>query len=177
MSRLFWQMMMSLDGFIEGPSGDISWHVVDDDFNRYGAEMLASIDAILLGRKTYELFASYWPTAKDREAPALNALPKIVFSRTLKNVEWNNSRLAGDDVEQEIATLKRNSTKDLALFGGAQLGSDLMQRGLIDEIRLLLAPVILGEGKPMFQDIREQSKLQLTKSETFGSGVVLLYYR
>ena len=177
MSRLFWQMMMSLDGFIEGPSGDISWHVVDDDFNRYGAEMLASIDAILLGRKTYELFASYWPTAKDREAPELNALPKIVFSRTLKKVEWNNSRLAGDDVEQEIATLKRNSTKDLALFGGAQLGSDLMQRGLIDEIRLLLAPVILGEGKPMFHDIRQQSKLQLTKSETFGSGVVLLYYR
>jgi dihydrofolate reductase len=177
MSKLFWQMMISLDGLMEGPSGDIDWHVVDDDFNRYGAGMLASIDAILLGRKTYELFASYWPTAKDREAPALNGLPKIVFSKTLKNVDWNNSRLAGDDIEQEIATLKRESKKDVALFGSAQLGSDLMQRGLIDEIRLMVAPVVLGSGAPMFKDIRQQSNLKLTKTETFSSGVVLLYYQ
>jgi dihydrofolate reductase len=169
-------MMVSLDGFMEGPSGDLSWHVIDDDFNQYGAKTLASVDAILLGRRTYELFASYWPAADEPEAPALNALPKIVFSKTLKSVDWNNSRLADENIEQEIAELKRQPGKDLALFGSAQLGSELMQLGLIDEIRLLLAPVVLGAGTPMFKDIRQQPNLKLTKTETFGSGVVLLYY-
>ncbi len=177
MSRLFWQMMVSLDGLMEGPSGDLDWHVVDDDFNRYGMQILTSVDGILLGRKTYELFAGHWPTAKDAEAPLLNALPKIVFSRTLRQVDWNNSRLAGDDLEQEVTTLKRNAKRDLVLFGSADLGSQLMQRGLIDEIRLLLAPVVLGAGTPMFKDIRQQAKLKLTNTQQFSSGVLLLHYQ
>jgi dihydrofolate reductase len=107
----------------------------------------------------------------------LNALPKIVFSRTLRQVDWNNSRLAGDDLEQEVTTLKRNAKRDLVLFGSADLGSQLMQRGLIDEIRLLLAPVVLGAGTPMFKDIRQQAKLKLTNTQQFSSGVLLLHYQ
>lgn len=90
MRKVFWQMMVSLDGFMEGPNRELDWHVVDEDFNRYVADMLSSIDAILLGRVTYQLFADYWPSSTDPEAQAMNQLPKIVFSKTLKKLEWSS---------------------------------------------------------------------------------------
>ncbi len=177
MRKLFWQMMVSLDGFMEGPNRELDWHVVDDDFNRYVADMLGSIDAILLGRVTYQLFVDYWPSSTDAEAPAMNDLPKIVFSRTLKKVEWKNSRLVKENVAEEIARLKQQPGKDLALFGSADLASTFMRLGLIDEVRIFVNPVVLGGGNPMFKDVKDRTALKLLKTETLSSGVVLLYYQ
>jgi dihydrofolate reductase len=176
MRKLFWQILTTLDGFMEGPHGDIDWHVVDDDFNRYVKDMLGSIDAILLGRVTYQLFAGYWPTSRDREAPAMNALPKIVFSRTLKKVDWDNSRLVQGDAADEVRRLKQQPGKDLAIFGSADLASTFHKQGLIDDYRIFVNPVVLGRGNPTFKNVEDQSPLKLAKTQTFGSGVVILYY-
>lgn len=176
MGQLFWQMMVSLDGFFEGPNRELDWHVTDGDFARYVQEMLESIDAIVLGRVTYELFADYWPTSKDPEAQAMNDLPKIVFSRTLTHVDWNNSRLVKEPVAEEIARLKRDSRKDVALLGSADLASTFMRLGLIDEYRIMVNPVVLGAGRPMFKEVEQRTALKLEKAEMLSSGVVSLHY-
>lgn len=176
MRRLFWQMMISLDGFMEGPNSELDWHAIDEDFDRYGREMLASIDGMLLGRKTYQLFASHWPTSTQSEAPRLNELPKHVFSRTLERVEWNNSTLVRSDAVEAVQRLKQQPGRELALFGSAELASTLMRAGLIDEYRIMVAPIVLGSGAPMFKHVEQRVRLRLTRSETFSSGVVSSYY-
>jgi dihydrofolate reductase len=127
--KLFWQMMVSLDGFMEGPDRELDWHVVGGDFIPHVTRMLGTIDTIILGRVTYELFAGFWPTAQAPEAPAMNGLPKLVFSRTLKKVDWNNARLAKGGPAEEIGALQRQPGKDLALFGSALL------RDMMDHFR------------------------------------------
>jgi dihydrofolate reductase len=176
MRKLFWQMMMTLDGFHEGPNRELDWHVVDEDFARYVAAMENEIDTILFGRVTYQMMAAYWPTSTEPEARMMNQLPKVVFSRTLKNVEWQNSRLAGENVAAEIARLKRQPGKNVALIGSADLASTFMRLGLIDEYRIFVNPVVLGRGTPMFKDSKDRTALKLLKSETLRSGVVALYY-
>ena len=179
MSKLFWQMSITLDGFMEGRGGDLSdtAQFADPDFDHYASDMLQSIGGILLGRKTYQLFADYWPTVSGPDADRLNALPKIVFSRTLEKVEWNNSRLVSDDVAREVEKLKRESEQELALFGSADLGSTLVRLGLIDEIRILVSPVILGQGTPMFKELDRRVPLRLVNSSIWASGIVALYYQ
>lgn len=177
MRKLFWQISATLDGFMEGPDRELddTAQVADNDFDRYASEMLTSIDGMLLGRKTYQLFVDYWPSATGPDADAMNALPKIVFSKTLQNVDWNNSRLVKDNVAEEIGRLKRKPGKDLAIFGSADLASTLMQLGLIDEYRILVTPVILGAGKPMFQH-RKKVALRLLTATTMSTGIVALKY-
>jgi len=177
MRKLFWQMMVSLDGFVEGPNRELDWHVVDEDFMRYVLDMRIWIDAILLGRVTYQLFADYWPSSTEPEAPMMNDLPKIVFSRTLKQVDWKNSRLVKENIPEEIARLKQQPGKDLAMFGSADLASTLIPLGLIDEYRIFVTPVILGRGRPMFKDIKDRIPLKLLKATTWSSGVVALCYQ
>jgi dihydrofolate reductase len=178
MRRLFWQMNVTLDGFMEGPNQELddTAQVLDEDFDRYATDMLKSIDAILLGRVTYELFANYWPSATGPDADRLNELPKVVFSRTLKKVDWKNSRLVKDNVAEEVARLKQQPDKDLALFGSADLASTFMRLGLIDEYRIFITPVILGKGKPMFKGIEDRIAMKLMKATTWSSGVVALYF-
>ena len=178
MRRLFWQLSVTLDGFMEGPNRELkdTAEVVDEDFDRYASEMLKSIGAILLGRRTYQLFADYWPAMTGPDADRLNELPKIVFSRTLERVEWKNSSLAGDEVSAEIGRLKQQSGKDLALFGSADLASTFIRLGLIDEYRILVTPVVLGAGTPMFKGIMDRIALKVSKSTTWSSGIVVLYY-
>ncbi|MFN2386858.1 MAG: dihydrofolate reductase family protein [Thermoanaerobaculia bacterium] len=170
MRKLFWQMMVTLEGFMEGPNRELDWHVADEDFARYVAEMQASIDAILLGRVTYEMFAGYWPSPTEPEAPAMNELPKFVFSRTLERADWNDSRLVRGDVAEEVRRLRAQSGKDLALFGSANLASTFMRLGLIDEYRILVNPVVLGDGHPMFQGVRDGMSFELATSRTLRSG-------
>lgn len=177
MRKVFWQMMVTLDGFMEGPNRELDWHVTDEDFARYVAEMERDIDTIVFGRVTYQMMAAYWPTSTEPEARMMNELPKIVFSRTLKQVEWNNSRLAKDNVGEEIARLKHQPGKDIAIIGSAGLASTFMRLGLIDEYRIFVNPVVLGGGTPMFKDVKNRTVLRLTKTETLRSGVVMLYYR
>jgi dihydrofolate reductase len=178
MRRLFWQLSVALDGFMEGPNRELkdTTEVVDKDFDRYASEMLKSIGAILLGRRTYQLFAGNWPAMTGPDADRLNELPKIVLSRTLERVEWKNSRLAGDEVSAEVGRLKQQSGKDLALFGSVDLASTFIRLGLIDEYRILVTPVVLGAGTPMFKGITDRIALKLSKSTTWSSGIVALYY-
>ena len=179
MRRLFWQMNVTLDGFMEGPNRELNdtAQVADADFDRYATEMLKSIDGILLGRRTYQLFAAYWPSATGPDADRLNTLPKIVFSRTLEEVEWKHSRLVKENVAEEVARLKQQPGRDLALFGSADLASTLIRLGLIDEYRIFVTPVVLGRGTPMFKNIKGRLALKLLKATTWSSGIVALHYQ
>ena len=155
--------MATLDGFFAGPNGEIDWHRVDEEFNEFAIAQLDSADGLLFGRVTYQGMASYWPTDMARTddpivAGKMNTLPKIVFSRTLDKVEWNNTRLVKGNVEEEISKLKQQPGQDWLLFGSADLASTLTNLGLIDEYRVMVNPVVLGHGKPLFKDIKEKLK-------------------
>jgi dihydrofolate reductase len=111
------------------------------------------VDAMLYGRVSYQLMADYWPAASDEFADKMSKMPKIVFSRTLKEVEWNNSKLVKENIAQEISVMKRQPGKDFVLFAGADIASTFRQLNLIDEYRLLVNPVVLGSGTPLFKRI------------------------
>jgi dihydrofolate reductase len=178
MRKLIVSELVSLDGFFAGPNGEIDWHRVDDEHNADSEEFLSSIDALIFGRITYELMASYWTTATGAIAVKMNKLPKIVFSRTLENVEWQFSRLAKGNPVEEIASLKSQSGKDLAILGSGNLASYLMNARLIDEFHITIVPVVLGSGIPLFKNIHERANLILLNSRTSNtSGNVQLVYK
>jgi dihydrofolate reductase len=182
MRKIIFQTLISLDGFFEGPNQEIDWHNVDEEFNEFAIDFLDQVDTLLFGRVTYELMAGYWPTPAATTndpivAGKMNHLPKIVFSRTLKKVEWENSRLVKENVAEEITKLKQQPGKDMVIFGSSDLAVTLLPLGLIDECRILVNPVVLGSGKPLFKGIKEKLNLKLIKTKTFKSGNVLLFYQ
>ncbi len=182
MRKLFMFNMVTLDGFFEGPQHEIDWHNVDEEFNEFAIEQLNTIGVIVFGRVTYQGMASYWPTpmASDDDpavAAQMNSIPKIVISHTLDKAEWNNTRLIKDNVAEEIARLKQQAGKDLAIFGSANLTAALIGMGLVDEFRIMVNPVILGGGRPLFKGVSHLLKLKLIKTRAFKSGNVLLYYQ
>lgn len=171
---------ITLDGFFEGPNSDISWHRVDDEFNHFSWEQIKGCDTIMFGRKTYELMASYWPTAESAKddpvtAEMMNSWSKIVFSRTIKKASWNNTRLVNEAVD-EIRRLKNQPGKPLIIFGSANLVASLMAAGLIDQYNLMVMPVILGKGNPLFPGVEKQLNLDLVGTRVFKNGNVLLTY-
>jgi len=145
--------------------------------------LLRRVDAIILGRVTYQALAAYWPfasTEDDINAELVNTVPKIVFSRTLEHAgwgKWDNARLVKDDPAETIATLKRQPGKDMVIFGSGRLVSQLAQAGLVDEIQLRVHPVVLGSGKPLFTDLTEPVKLNLLEATPLSQGVVVLHYQ
>lgn len=174
--------MATLDGLFAGPGGEIDWHHVDEEFNEFAIAQLNSAGGLLFGRVTYQGMASYWPTDVAIKndpivADKMNTLPKIVFSRTLERVEWNNTRLVKGNIAEEISKLKQQPGKDLLLFGSADLASTLTNLGLIDEYRVMVNPVVLGNGKPLFTGMKEKLNLKLTSTKTFRNGNVLLCYQ
>ena len=174
--------MMTLDGYFEGPGQDINWHNVDEVFNDFAIEQLETAGALIFGRVTYELMASYWPSAAALEtdpqvAERMNRVPKVVFSRTLARADWQNTRLVNGDPAAEITRLKNEPGGPLFVFGSANLSATLLAHGQIDELRVMINPVLLGRGTPLFQGVSERIPLQLTRSQTFSSGNVLLFYR
>jgi dihydrofolate reductase len=182
MRKVFLFMMVTLDGFFEGPGHEIDWHNVDEEFNEFAIDQLNEVDALLFGRVTYQGMASYWPTpfAKENDpiiADKMNTVPKIVFSKTLDKVEWNNSRLVNENIAEEVLQLQQQQGRDLAIFGSANLMVSLLQMGLVDELRIMVNPVVLGNGKPLFKGIHDTLNLKLIKTRTFRSGNVLLYYQ
>jgi dihydrofolate reductase len=192
MGKLFLHMMISLDGYIAGPDGQLDWHFVDREYEEYSKDMLASIDAILLGRNVYELFEGYWPKAlknpagaRDPEHPELhleaarllNDLPKYVVSSSMKNPGWNNTSVISQDLQEKIQKLKRTYSNGIALFGGATLSASLLQLKLIDEFRLVLNPVILGTGTPLFRSGFIQENLERVDVRKFDSGALLIVYK
>jgi len=182
MRKMILYMLTTLDGFYEGPNKEIDWHNVDEEFNEFAIEQLNSVDVLLFGRVTYELMASYWPTPAATTndpivADKMNSLPKIVFSKTLSSVEWQNTRLVKENIAEEISKLKQQPGKDLIIFGSSDLAVTLIQHGLIDEYRIMVNPVVLGNGKHLFKGINHKLNLKLLKTKTFRSGNVLLYYQ
>jgi dihydrofolate reductase len=177
MRKVILSMMVSLDGFFEGPNKELDWHAWDDEMEKYADDLLSTVDAILLGRVAYQLFADYWPSAKDSITPKMNNLPKIVFSKTLEKVEWKNSRLVKKNIAEEVSKAKQQPGKDLVLFGGAGIASTFIKLGLIDEYRIIVNPLVLGCGKPLFKDIKDRLNLKLLKTKTFNCGNVILYYQ
>jgi dihydrofolate reductase len=182
MRKVIFFMMVSLDGFFEGPNCEIDWHVVDEEFNEFANRQLDSVDILLFGRVTYELMAGYRPTPPAATndpitADKMNHLQKIVFSRSLSSVEWQNARLVKENIPEELSKLKREPGKDLIIFGSSNLSVTLLQHGLIDEFRIMVNPVILGNGKSLFEGVKERLNLRLLKTQAFRSGNVLLYYQ
>jgi dihydrofolate reductase len=176
---------VTLDGFFAGPKGELDWHIVDEEFNQYAIDLLSKVDALLFGRVTYQLMADYWPAAatnpatpkSDLEiADKMNNLPKIVFSKTLQKVEWKNTRLVKENIAEEISKMKEQPGKDMVIFGSGSIVSTFMQHGLIDEYRIIVNPIILGNGNPLFKGIKDKHNLKLLKTKVLGSGVVILYY-
>jgi dihydrofolate reductase len=171
--------MVSLDGFFEGPKRELDWHNVDEEFHEFADRQLSTVDALLFGRVTYQMMASFWPNATKSDpiiAAKMNSLPKLVCSRMLTTVEWNNSRLIKGDIAEEVLKIKNQPGKDIALFGSAGVLSTLMEANLIDEHRIMIAPVVLGSGNSLFKKLERKQPLKLLRTTAFKSGNVLLVY-
>ncbi len=183
MRKVIASPFVTLDGFMAGPHGEIDWNepYFDEEMGNYIGEQFATMDTILLGRVTYQMFAGYWPTQGVKDDPVfaekMNTLLKVVFSRTLEKVEWNNSKLVKDNIVEEIRSLKQQPGKNLVIDGSAGLIHSLTNLGLIDEYRLRVHPVILGSGVPLFKDIKGRMTLKLVETKPFRSGVVILHYQ
>lgn len=190
--KLTMTTFLSLDGVMQGPGGpdeDRSngfdqggWLVpyADDDMGKLVSDWFAAADAFLLGRKTYEIFAAYWPNITDQTDPVatkLNSLPKYVVSNTLDKVEWSNSTLIRGDAEEEITKLKQGPGNELQVHGSGHLAQTLMARDLIDEYRLWIYPVVLGSGRRLFQDGITPTALKLVDTKTTSTGVVIHVYK
>ena len=183
MRRIVVTEFMSLDGVFEAPGPDGSgfkyegWtmNYGNDEFMNFKNDELKAADAQLLGRITYEAFAIAWPKMKgDEFGVKFNSMKKYVVSKTLKKAEWENSEIISKDFVKEIAKLKTGKGKDIIVYGSGQLVSFLLELGLIDEIRLLLYPVVLGTGKRLFEN--NYAKLKLIEATPFKTGVVAFRY-
>ncbi len=181
MRRIIFFMLTSLDGYFEGIGRDISWHNVDEEFNEFAIEQLSTVDTLLFGRVTYEMMASYWPlpVAKTNDpvvAEKMNNTSKLVFSRTLEKADWHNTRLIKNTFVEEMQNLKKQSGQDMIILGSSNLAVTFMDHGLIDEFRVMVNPLVLGNGKSLFKGIQEKLDLKLIKTRTFKNGNVLLCY-
>jgi dihydrofolate reductase len=182
MGNLVYTLATSLDGFIEGPDRDISWHRVDEELHRHFNEKFDAFDAFVSGRVTYEMMAEFWPTA-DRDPESTPAMvefariwrdkPKIVYSRTLQHAD-RNTTIVRDIVPDEVRALKEQFEGDLSV-GGPQIAAQLIPHGLIDEFHLNVMPIAIGAGTPMFPS-GHVLDLALIGSQAFGNGVVVLRY-
>jgi dihydrofolate reductase len=175
---------VSLDGYFVGENGDSSWaHSGGDDpeFAKWQAENASGEAQFLFGRITYELMASYWPTRQAKEqnpviADTMNKMQKVVFSKTLDKVDWNNTRLVKGGLVPEIKKMKAESGPDILIFGSGKIISQLAQEDLIDDYMMVVNPVVLGKGRTMFEGVQKKDSFKLTKTRAFKNGKVLLNF-
>ena len=184
MRKIIASLQVSVDGFIEGPNGELDWAMAEDaetwvEIN----EMLNSVDTFILGRVMYPDYEQYWmalltnPTGTNNEiayARRADKIPHIVLSTTLDKVAWKATRIVRDI--EEIRIMKEQQGKNIVAWGGATLVSSLMNMGLIDEVRLMVNPIILGGGKALFKDVKERHSLKLLRTKPLKSGKVSLIY-
>jgi dihydrofolate reductase len=182
--RLYVSMIVSLDGYIEGPNGELDWFPDDNpQFERYADEMIDSVGVALYGRRSYEAMLRYWPAAERNPrtpsdlafAKRMNALPKVVLSRSLERAEWNNTTIVRDNVKETLLELKRQPGKPVVAWAGAGLVATLAEHDLVDEYRVIVCPVVLGGGTPLFSK-KLETRLQLVRTAQLGSSVVVLCY-
>jgi dihydrofolate reductase len=184
MRKLKLQMHVSVDGFVAGLNGSVDWvnQVRDDELMRSVNELHEGVDCIIMGRNMAAGFITGWtatlanPKTADALARKMVETPKIVFSKTLEKMEWENTKLKKGDSFQEISQLKKQPGGDMIVFGGASFVSSLIKQGLIDEYNFLVNPIALGEGMTIFNGLEDKLKLQLVKTKGFECGVVLLRY-
>jgi dihydrofolate reductase len=175
---------VSVDGFFRTEDGDSSWmHQQDDDaeFRKFTEGNAMGGGVLLFGRTTYEMMRAFWPTPAAAEqfpvvAKQMNTLPKVVFSRTLKKASWNNTTILKRDVVAEVRKLKSEPGEQIVIMGSGTIVTQLAPAGLIDEYQLVVIPVVLGEGKTMFEGSRKTLNLTLTKARTFRNGKAFLVY-
>jgi dihydrofolate reductase len=175
-------IVTSLDGFSEGPNGEFDWVTPDDEFNDFAARQLDEADAIGFGRLTYEHMAAYWPTELALvNDPAItsrmNSKPKLVFSRALESADWSNSTVISGEAVERIKAVKSAPGGELLVIGSAHLTANFAAAGVLDELRVMVCPIVLGQGRSLFEDLKGRLALSLAHVRQFGSGNVLLTYR
>jgi dihydrofolate reductase len=173
---------VTLDGYMAGPNGELDWPIRDDEVTQLSREGNDSTDMFLFGRVTYDMMASFWPTPMGKSAnpvfaDALNNTPKIVFSTTLKKADWQNTEIVRELTKEEILQLKQLPGKNMMIFGSGTLVDQLTKLGLMDEYQLMMNPIVLGKGIPLFKDTTDRMNLTLIQTRTFKSGLVLLQYQ
>ena len=185
MGKIVSFMHISLDGFVAGPGGDMSWIHVDDEIFDYAGDRTDNSDTALYGRVTWEMMEAYWPTAASKPGAGkhdiqhsawYNSVHKIVLSRTLHGQALKNTTVISNNLTHEINKLKDQTHKEILIFGSPGATHSLMADNLIDEYWLFVNPVLMGEGIPMFKNIKDRITLKLVKSHAFSSGVVCLHY-
>jgi dihydrofolate reductase len=182
--RIVVTAFVSLDGVMEAPGGgeDFKYGGWSFEVNRgeegdqFKLDETLSSEALLLGRVTYEGFAAAWPTREGEFADKFNNMPKYVVSSTLENPEWNNTTVLKGDVAEEVAKLRQEQAGDIAVHGSARLVETLLEHDLVDELRLMVFPVVLGSGKRLFGETSDKKPLRLVDSKVVGDGVAILVY-
>ncbi len=173
---------VSLDGYFTDEKGDMSWaHRQDPEWLEFVNGNAKGGGEALFGRKTYELMASYWPTPMAMQqapivAKAMNAMPKVVFSKKMKKADWSNTRVVNDGLAAEVRKMKKASGPDIVIMGSGSIVSQLAQEGLIDEYQIVVNPIVLGNGRTLFEGVKNKIDLKLIKTRTFKNGNVLLTY-
>jgi dihydrofolate reductase len=184
-AKLIVTEFVSLDGVMEDPGGAEDFKYggwtfeIDrgDEGNKFKLDETMETDALLLGRRTYEGFAAAWPSREGEFADKFNSMPKYVVSSTLESPEWNNTTVLKGDVVEEVSKLKREQDGVIQVPGSRQLTQALFEHDLVDQLNLMVFPVVLGSGKQLFGDTSDKKRLQLAESRTVGDGVVILIYR
>ena len=173
---------VSVDGYFSDASGDMSWaHKSDPEWNAFVGDNASGNGELLLGRVTYDMMASFWPTPAALEtnrkvAEGINRLPKVVFSRTLDKATWNNTRLVKSNLVEEVRRMKQAPGGTIVVLGSGSIVAQLTQAGLVDEFQLALNPVVLGKGRTLFEGTEKHIGLKLTRSRVFKNGNVFLCY-
>jgi dihydrofolate reductase len=190
MRRIVTFNRVSADGYFASPDGGLGWVVPEEELDRGAADNLGGVGTILFGRRTYDMFESFWPHAVDedphqagRHSPEIRAMArwindatKLVFSRTRNEVSWKNSRLLGELDPQEVAAMKQEPGKDIMIFGSGSIVSQLTEHGLIDEYQFVVGPVLLGGGRPLVSGVPATTSLELLEAKAYPCGNVKLRY-
>ncbi|MFY0524871.1 dihydrofolate reductase family protein [Archangium gephyra] len=175
---------VSVDGYFVDANGDMSWAhegTQDPEWNAFVSGNASGGGELLFGRKTYELMASFWPTPAAAQmnpvvAERMNAMSKVVFSRTLDQASWSNTKLVKGDLVEEVRKLKQAPGQGMTILGSGSIVAQLARAGLVDEFQLVVSPIVLGQGRTMFEGLQEKLRLKPAQTRTFGNGKVVLCY-
>jgi dihydrofolate reductase len=175
-------IIVSLDGFHQGPQGEFDWAIVDEEFRDFAIRQLDEAGTLGFGRATYEHMAAYWPTdqahANDPDITSrMNTKPKLVFSNTLEDAHWSGSTIVRGEAPEQLPAIRATLGGDLLVIGSAHLTASLARAGVLDELRIMISPIVLGRGHSLFADLRDRVSLTLLRVRQFNSGNVLLTYR
>lgn len=175
-------IFISLDGFYEGPNGELDWPNVDAEFDDFAVRQLDDSDTLGFGRATYEHMAAYWPTEQaEANNPAItsrmNGMDKVVFSKSPTEANWSGTAVVCGEATEHLAKIKAASGRDFLILGSAHLTGDLVEAGVLDELRIMIFPIVLGQGRSLFEDLRSRVMLTLLGVRQFDSGNTLLTYR